>query len=242
MKLALIGYGKMGHAIEKIAVARGHEIVCIIDANNTSDFDSDAFRSADVAIEFTTPATAYDNCQRAFAQGVKVVSGSTGWTSRLPEVKQLCNEGKATLFYSSNYSIGVNVFFAVNEFLAKIMNKFSQYDVDMTEIHHIHKLDHPSGTAITLAEGILGNLERKTSWSEDSNSSSETLKIVAERKGEVPGTHIVKYTSPVDKITIEHEAFSRDGFALGAVVAAEWLKDKNGFFGMNDMLNLNELK
>lgn len=226
----------MGRAIEKIALGRGHEIVCAVDVDNRGDIRGDAFRSAQVAIEFTTPGTAFDNCAEALGQGVKVVSGSTGWTGRLPEIERLCQRLGGALFYSSNYSIGVNVLFAVNKYLAKIMDGFGQYDVAMREIHHIHKLDHPSGTAITLAEGIIGQMGRKTAWSEDS-SQADTLKITSERTGEVPGTHIIEYTSAVDKITLSHEAFSRDGFALGAVVAAEWLTDKTGFFGMADMLN-----
>lgn len=241
MKLALIGYGKMGHAIEKIALGRGHEIVCKIDADNMNDFDSEAFRSADVAIEFTTPDTAYGNCLRAFSKGVRVVSGTTGWINRLPEIKRMCDEGRATLFYSSNYSIGVNVLFAVNKYLAKIMNHLPEYNVDMTEIHHIHKLDHPSGTAITLAEGIIENIDRKDKWSEDSDADN-VVKIAYERKGEVPGTHIINYTSAVDKITISHEAFNREGLALGAVMAAEWLNGKQGFFGMDDMLNFSAIR
>lgn len=237
MKIALIGYGKMGHAIEKFALARGHEITCIIDINNPGDFDSPQFKSADVAIEFTTPSTAYDNCLRAMRNGVKVVSGSTGWTDRIPQLhKETENVPDATFFYSSNYSIGVNLFFAVNKYLAKLMNDFPQYDVEMKEIHHIHKLDHPSGTAITLANGIIENIDRKTAWTENEEHAGNEILIEHERIGEVPGTHIIRYKSPVDQITITHEAFSRDGFALGAVIAAEWLLDKTGFLGMDDML------
>lgn len=237
MKIALIGYGKMGHAIEKFALRRGHEIVCIIDIDNQEDFDSDKFKSAEVAIEFTTPATAYANCLRALQNGVKVVSGSTGWSDKLSQLRnEVANVPSATFFYSSNYSIGVNLFFAVNRYLARLMNGFEQYDVDMKEIHHIHKLDHPSGTAITLAEGIIENIDRKTAWTESPTPAENEIRIEHERTGEVPGTHIITYKSLVDRLTITHEAFSRDGFALGAVVAAEWLRDKTGFLGMNDML------
>lgn len=237
MKIALIGYGKMGHAIEKFALQRGHEIVSIIDVDNQCDFDSERFKSADVAIEFTTPSTAYDNCLRAINCGVKVVSGSTGWTDRIPQLRQAVeNNENATFFYSSNYSIGVNIFFAVNKYLARIMNGFGQYDVSMKEIHHIHKLDHPSGTAITLANGIICNIDRKTAWTESDTPAAGEVRIEHERTGEVPGTHIIRYKSAVDQITISHEAFSRDGFALGAVVAAEWVSDKTGFLGMDDML------
>lgn len=238
MKIALIGYGKMGRAIEKIAVNRGHEIVCIIDVNNQKDFESESFRSADVAIEFTTPATAFDNYKRAFGQGVAVVSGSTGWLDRIDEIKKDCENG-ATFFYSSNFSIGVNILFKVNKYLARLMNHFSDYNVSMKEIHHIHKLDHPSGTAITLAEGIIENTDRVNKWTE-SDDIAESVKITSERTGEVPGTHIIEYKSPIDSITIEHEAFSREGFALGAVIAAEWLNGKRGWHTMDEMLNIND--
>ena len=240
MKLALIGYGKMGHAIEKIAKSRGHEIVCIIDKDNISDIDSPEFASADVAIEFSTPETAYGNYLRAFSKGVRVVSGTTGWTNRLPEIRRMCDEGRGTLLYSSNFSVGMNVFFALNKYLARVMNHFPQYDADITEIHHIHKLDHPSGTAITLAEGIIENIDRKEKWSEESNSEN-VAHIAHERKGEVPGTHIINYTSEVDKITITHEALSREGLALGAVVAAEWLNGKQGFYTMDNVIDLNNI-
>ena len=240
MKLALIGYGKMGHAIEKIAKSRGHEIVCIIDKDNISDIDSPEFASADVAIEFSTPETAYGNYLRAFSKGVRVVSGTTGWTNRLPEIRRMCDEGRGTLLYSSNFSVGMNVFFALNKYLARVMNHFPQYDAEITEIHHIHKLDHPSGTAITLAEGIIENIDRKEKWSEESNAEN-VVHIAHERKGEVPGTHIINYTSEVDKITITHEAFSREGLALGAVVAAEWLNGKQGFYTMDNVIDLNNI-
>lgn len=238
MKLALIGYGKMGHIIEQIALSRGHEIVAIIDKDNTDDFDNKEFRSADVAIEFSTPATAVDNYLRAFAAGVPVVSGTTGWLEHLETVKSLCSQGKGTLFYSSNFSIGVNVFMAVNRYLAKIMNSFEQYNPTMHEIHHIHKLDHPSGTALTLAEGILQNIDRKSAWCEDESTAAESDLVISHaREGEVPGTHVITWDSPVDTITISHAAKSREGFALGAIVAAEWLKGRSGFFTMHNMLN-----
>lgn len=240
MKIAIIGYGKMGKEIERVAIERGHEIVCIIDADNQQDFDSDNFRRADVAIEFTMPTTAYANYIKAFNQGVAVVSGSTGWLDKLESVKEMCNEENATFFYSSNYSIGVNIFFALNKYLAKIMDRFSQYDVTMNEIHHIHKLDHPSGTAITLANGILENIERKNDWTEQVDTSADKLLITHEREGEVPGTHSIEYKSDVDRIVIEHEAFNRRGLALGAVVAAEWLKGKKGFHTMDQLMNITD--
>ena len=238
MKIALIGYGKMGHIIEEIARHRGHEIVAIIDKDNTDDFDNKEFASADVAIEFTTPQTAVENYLRAFAAGVPVVSGTTGWLEHLDTIKSLCEQGKGTLFHSSNFSIGVNVFMAVNRYLSKIMNDYGQYEPTMHEVHHIHKLDHPSGTALTLAEGILSNIDRKNAWCEPDkmNIADRDLVISHAREGEVPGIHKIKWESEVDTITIEHSAKSRAGFALGAVIAAEWLNGRSGFFTMNDML------
>lgn len=236
MKIALIGYGKMGKTIHRIAQQRGHEIVSIIDLDNQQDFNSDAFRSADVAIEFTTPSTAVDNYKKSFAQGVKVVSGSTGWTSHMAEIKELCDNTGATLFWSSNFSLGVNLFFALNKYLSALMNKFTEYVPSMTEIHHIHKLDHPSGTAITLAEGLIENVERINRWTEKTPDTDELL-INHQREGEIPGTHIINWDSPVDTITIEHKAKSREGFALGAVVAAEWAASHTGFLTMEQMMN-----
>ena len=240
MKIAIIGYGKMGKTIERIAKERGHEIVSVIDSENLNEFDSPAFASADVAIEFSTPATACDNYVKAFSKGVAVVSGTTGWIDRMEEMKAVCNEKNAAFFYSSNFSIGVNLFFELNKRLAKLMNKFSQYDVSINEIHHIHKLDHPSGTAITLANGILDNLDRKDAWTE-TEEGDDKLRIDHQRIGEVPGTHTVCYKSAVDSIKIEHEAFSREGFALGAVIAAEWMCGKKGCYSMEDMLNFKDL-
>ena len=236
MKIALIGYGKMGKAIEQIAISRGHEIVSVVDINNPDEFTSDRFKQADVAIEFTTPATAFDNYMKSFAAGVPVVSGTTGWLSHLPEIKAKCEHEGATFFYASNFSIGVNIFFAVNKYLAKIMNKFPDYNVSMTEVHHIHKLDEPSGTAITLAEGILENLDSKDRWTLEKEEKPTDLAIHAIREGEVPGIHEITYDSPVDYISIKHDAKSRAGFALGAVVAAEFTAGKKGFLGMDDML------
>ena len=234
MKIALIGYGKMGKTIEQIAIARGHEIVARIDIDNQDDFTSPEFKSADVAIEFSQPQSAMDNYRRAFAAGVKVVSGTTGWLESMPEVKEACENGN-TFFYSSNYSLGVNIFFALNKYLAKIMNGFANYEVSMEETHHIHKLDAPSGTAITLAEGIIENVSRIDCWTEEKSADNE-LQINHEREGEVPGTHIISWDSEVDTITIEHKAKSREGFALGAVVAAEWVASRNGFLTMKEMM------
>jgi len=236
MKIALIGYGKMGKTIERIARERGHEIVSIIDLDNTDDFDSDAFKSADVAIEFTVPQVALSNYRRAFASGVAVVSGTTGWTEELPELKKEIETGDKTLFWSSNFSLGVNVFMAVNKFLAGIMNQFPNYNVEMTEVHHTQKLDAPSGTAITLAEEILEKLDRKNAWVKENETKSTDMAIKSIREGQVPGIHTIRYESEVDSITITHDAKSREGFALGAVVAAEFTAGKKGFLGMEDML------
>ena len=237
MKIALIGYGKMGKTIERIARERGHEIVSVIDVDNLDDFDSEAFKSADVAIEFTIPKVALSNYRRAFASGVAVVSGTTGWTEELPQLKKEIEEGCNTLFWSSNFSLGVNIFMAVNKYLAKIMNEFPNYNVEMTEVHHTQKLDAPSGTAITLAEGILENVNRKTAWSKETESNPNELAIKSIRNGQVPGIHTIRYESEVDSIEITHDAKSREGFALGAVVAAEFTAGKKGFLGMNDLLN-----
>lgn len=236
MKIALIGYGKMGKTIEQIAKERGHEIVSIVDINNPEEIRSAAFRSADVAIEFTTPATAFANYMACFEANVPVVSGTTGWLDRLDEVKALCEKEGKTFFYASNFSIGVNIFFALNRYLAKIMDRFPAYDVRMTETHHIHKLDAPSGTAITLAEGILENLHRKTRWTLEKGEQPADLIIHAVREGEVPGIHEVVYESDADFISIKHDAKNRRGFALGAVLAAEFTAGKRGFLGMQDLL------
>ena len=248
MKLALIGYGKMGKEIERIARSRGHEIVSIIDLDNQQDFTSEAFRSADVAIEFTNPQAAYGNYLRAFEAGVKVVSGSTGWLKdHGDDVRRLCTEEGKTLFWASNFSLGVAIFSAVNKYLARIMNQFPEYDVTMEETHHVHKLDAPSGTAITLAEGILDNLDRKTSWvkgtllapdgtlSGSTQCAPEELPISSIRRDEVPGIHSIRYDSDADSITITHDAKNRSGFALGAVLAAEYTAQHTGLLTMEDL-------
>lgn len=248
MKIALIGYGKMGRMIEQIALERGHEIVSIIDVDNIGDFDSPAFASADVAIEFTNPTAAFGNYQRAFAHNVKVVSGSTGWMQEhKADVERMCTEGGQTLFWASNFSIGVAIFSAVNRYLAKIMNGFPQYDVQMEEVHHVHKLDAPSGTAITLAEEIINDLDRKDKWVKGfqqaadgtetgSNAvAADELPIASIRRGEVPGIHSISYDSEADKITITHDAHSRKGFALGAVLAAEYTKEHSGLLTTSDL-------
>ena len=249
MKIALIGYGKMGRMIEQIAKDRGHEIVCVIDVDNQQDFDSEAFKSADVAIEFTNPTAAYGNYLKAFRHNVKVVSGSTGWMKEHgDDVRRMCSaEGGQTLFWASNFSVGVAIFSAVNRYLAKIMNGFPQYDVEMEEVHHIHKLDAPSGTAITLAEEIISDVDRKKEWVkgvqrladgsvEGSNDvAADQLAIESIRRDEVPGIHSVVYDSDADCITITHDAHSRKGFAMGAVLAAEYTKDHSGLLTISDM-------
>lgn len=248
MNIALIGYGKMGHMIESICKERGHNIVSIIDVDNQDDFESAAFASADVAIEFTSPTAAYGNYLRAWKAGVKVVSGSTGWMKdHGDDVRRMCTEEGKTLFWASNFSIGVAIFSAVNRYLAKIMNQFPQYDVRMEETHHIHKLDAPSGTAITLAEEIIGDLDRKSSWVKGeqhladgtvegtNNVAPDQLAIESIRRDEVPGIHSIIYDSDADCITITHDAHSRKGFALGAVLAAEYTKNHEGLLTTSDL-------
>ncbi len=273
MKIAIIGYGKMGHMIERIALDRGHEISVIIDADNLADIDSKAFRKSDVAIEFSRPDSAVNNLLRCFSAGVPVVCGTTGWLDSLDAVKSVCESGKGAMLYSSNFSIGVNIFEAVSRYLAGIMNSYPQYSPSIEEVHHIHKLDHPSGTAITIAEELISVSNKVDKWAEtpepsESSENSEpsdnairdtqnaenadhTLYISHRREGEVPGIHSVTWDSPQDSITITHSAKSREGFALGAVLAAEWLAEKckkfsvgpikigsgeTGFFTMKDML------
>ena len=250
MKIALIGYGKMGKMIEQIARDRGHEIVSIIDIDNQDDFDSPQFASADVAIEFTSPTAAYGNYLRAFSKGVKVVSGSTGWMKdHGDDVRRMCGSEGKTLFWASNFSIGVAIFSAVNRYLAKIMNGFPQYDVRMEEVHHIHKLDHPSGTGITLAEEIVDNIDRKDSWCvgtltqpdgtvvTENTPAANQVAIDSIRRDEVPGIHSITYNSEADQITITHDAHSRKGFALGAVFAAEYTAGHQGLLTISDMFN-----
>lgn len=236
MKIALIGYGKMGKTIEEIALSRGHQIVCKIDINESGTFDSPEFASADIAIEFTTPSAAYNNYLQCFARHKAVVSGTTGWLDKLPDIQAQCADGSQTFFYSSNFSLGVNIFFEINRKLAAIMDKFDNYDVTMSETHHIHKLDAPSGTAISLAQCVTDNLQRKNTWTLAPQHRDDAIQITAYREGEVPGIHTIKYNSDVDYIELTHSAYSRRGFAYGVVLAAEFTNGKHGYLGMKDML------
>lgn len=237
MNIALIGYGKMGKEIEQIALTRGHKIVLKVDVSNADSYSVEELKQADVAIEFSTPEAALKNIYKCFDANVPVVVGTTGWLSKIDEVKEKCKKQNQTLFYASNYSIGVNLFFKLNEYLSKLMNNYSDYNVSMEEIHHVHKLDAPSGTAISLANQIIENNASKQKWVNEETSSKNELSIVSKRLDEVPGTHTVTYSSAVDEISITHIAHNRKGFALGAVVAAEWVKNKKGIFGMNDLMN-----
>lgn len=234
MKIALIGYGKMGKAIEAIATGKGHEIV--IRATSKDILTKEALSQADVAIEFTVPETAYENVLKCFEANVPVVSGTTGWLDKLPEINALCIEKKQAFLHATNFSVGVNIFFELNKKLAALMANQPQYNVWMEEIHHTQKKDAPSGTAISLAEQLLASVTRKTGWVNEETSDQEKLSIISKRIDPAPGTHIINYTSPIDDITITHTAHSREGFAAGAVVAAEWLKGKTGVFTMSEVL------
>lgn len=232
MKIALLGYGKMGQVIERIALERGHEIVLRKDEFNTYE----GLSTADVAIDFSVPMAAVDNISNCFYANVPVVSGTTGWLDRYDEMIALCKEKNGGFISSSNFSLGVNLFFGLNEYLAKMMAKIDGYKVTMEEIHHIHKLDAPSGTAISLAQGVIEN-SQYNNWTLE-NATEKEIYIEAVRTGEVPGTHTVTYDSGIDSIEIKHTAHNREGFALGAVIAAEWLAGKQGIFSMRDVLNI----
>lgn len=237
MKIALLGYGKMGKAIESvIAGIPQHEVILRYDGESAGPLTTSMLKEADVAIEFSTPDTAVLNIYTCFAAGVPVVVGTTGWHKQLPAVTLRCEETNSTLFWASNFSIGVNIFFAVNKYLAKVMNEQEQYDVTLEEIHHTEKLDAPSGTAITLATGVLEELDRKHVWVNQPAEGEEQLSIISKREEGVPGTHLVTYQSGIDTIEISHVAHSRLGFAQGAVKAAEWVHGKYGVYTMSDML------
>jgi len=238
MKIALLGYGKMGKEIEQVALAMKHEIVLKIGTNNLRDLTTENLKKADVAIEFSTPNTAVNNILKCFEASIPVVAGTTAWLDKMDEVKKICMEKNQAFFYASNFSIGVNLFFKLNEYLAGMMKSHPEYFPAMEEIHHIHKKDAPSGTAITLAEGLIKARGNMNKWILGESTNEQELPIHSKREGEVPGTHIISYISKVDKIQISHVAFSRKGFAEGAVHAAAWLIGKKGVFGMKDMLEL----
>jgi len=238
MKVALIGYGKMGKAIEEIAVSRGHSIVLKVSIDNLEDNTIDRIREADVAIEFTGPDSAYENILRCLDAGVPTVCGSTGWLDRLEEVRRHCRLKDGAFLYASNFSVGVNVFFELNRQLAALLANQPEYEPRITEIHHTEKRDAPSGTAITLAEQILEKIHRKKEWVNHISDNLDELEILSERVDPAPGTHTVTYDSPIDTITITHTAHNRRGFATGAVLAAEFIKGKKGIYGMRDVLGL----
>ncbi|QKZ12602.1 4-hydroxy-tetrahydrodipicolinate reductase [Spirosoma sp. KUDC1026] len=244
MNILLLGYGKMGKAIEQIALERGHQIAARINVDNRSDLDALTDDSVDVVIEFSSPEAAVDNITYCQKRGWPLVCGTTGWLGHRTEIEALCEEKKGAFFYASNYSIGVNLFFKLNKVLARFMHNYPSYEISMTEIHHTEKKDAPSGTAITLAEGIMDHIPTKNRWVDKAEpsaqiESTDAIAIESVREGVVPGTHTVRYESEVDRIEITHIAHSRQGFALGAVVAAEWLIGREGVFGMDDLLNLN---
>ena len=240
MNVALVGYGKMGKEIEAILVERGHKVALIIDMDNASDLNSSNLKEKmiDVAIEFSAPNAAFNNVVKCIEGGVPVVCGTTAWLDKLEDVEELCESKSGAFFYASNYSIGVNLMFKLNENLAKLMNNFPQYDVTVEEVHHTQKKDAPSGTAITIAEGIIENLDRKENWVGKTTTTPNELEVLAVRRSIVPGIHTVTYECDADSITLTHNARSRKGFAFGAVLAAEFIKGKSGSFSMDDLLNL----
>ena len=238
MKIALIGYGKMGKAIEEIAVAKGHQVVLKLDITNPEEFTTENLAKCDVAIEFTSPHSAVANLKKCFDAGLPVVCGSTGWLSQWDEIVAECNQKNASMVYASNYSIGVNLFFELNTYLAKLMNKYTDYDVMLDEIHHTQKKDAPSGTAITLAEQVLAGIPRKKLWVNHLSDNADELEIISERIDPAPGTHKIKYHSAIDDIEIIHTAHNRQGFAGGAVLAAEFIVGKKGIFNMKQVLGL----
>ncbi len=238
MKFALIGYGKMGKAIEEIALQRGHTIVLKIDENNLGDFTKEKITAAEVAIEFTSPHSALENIKKAIEFEIPTISGSTGWTERMEEINQLVKEKNGAFLYASNFSVGVNIFFEINKKLATLMAPHKEYEVILEEIHHTQKKDAPSGTAISLAEQILESIKRKKQWVNELSDNPEDLEIMSQRIDPAPGTHNVRYSSAVDTIEIIHTAHNRKGFALGAVLAAEFISDKKGIFSMKEVLGL----
>jgi len=237
MKIAILGYGKMGKVIEKIALKRGHSILLKVNRENL-DFDLKLLKNCDVAIEFSSPESAVNNINKCFDANVPVVVGTTGWYAEFNAVQERCISENKGLLHATNFSVGVNIFYEINKKLAALMDASNQYDVEIEELHHTQKLDAPSGTAITIAEGIIANLDRKVAWKNEVNVSENELAIESIRMEDVPGTHIVKYESDIDVIEIKHEAKNRNGFAFGAIIAAEYINDKNGVFTMKDVLSL----
>lgn len=238
MKIILVGYGKMGKTIEEQAISRGHEVVLRIDLDNAADLNPETASKADVAIEFTGPHSAFENVRRCMELGLPLVCGSTGWLDRFAEAEKICRETNGSFLYASNFSVGVNIFFELNKTLARLMSAHPEYDVSITEIHHTQKRDAPSGTAITLAEQVLTDVPRKQKWMNHESPKAEDLVIKSERKDPYPGLHKVTYTSAIDDIEIIHNAHSRTGFALGAVLAAEFIRNKKGIFSMKDVLGI----
>lgn len=240
MKIAIIGYGKMGHMIEEVAKSRHLDISCVIDIDNTEKFSSEEFRKSDVAIEFTTPSSAIEGILACFTAKVPVVVGTTGWDNSLPEIKDMCDKGMGTLLYASNFSIGMNIFMAINRYVTNIMNGFDSYDPSLLEVHHVHKLDHPSGTAITLAQQLTSISTRFKNWVEKElgqKADKGFLPVYHRREGEVPGIHTITWESDCDSIVMTHDAKNRLGFARGAVSAAQWLAGKKGFYSIGDFLS-----
>ena len=235
MRVAIIGYGKMGHEIEQVLLDRGHSVTLIIDQDNVADLNAANLANIDVAIEFTTPATAYHNVRTCIECGTPVVSGTTGWHEQLAELQELCREKQSTMIWSSNYSLGVNITFRLNRYLAELMNRFEGYNVAIEEIHHTQKKDAPSGTAISLADDIIKRVERKQCWVNEPTTEADAIAITSLREGTVPGTHTVTYLSDDDKIEVKHTLFSRRALALGAVVAAEFIAPKKGVFTIDDL-------
>jgi 4-hydroxy-tetrahydrodipicolinate reductase len=237
MKIALLGYGRMGKEIEKVALERKHRIVLKIDIDNLDDLTIASLKKADVAIDFSIPDGAYTNIMKCFEADIPIVCGTTGWLNKFDDVVSYCKQNHKTFFYASNYGIGVNIFFRINKYLAGILNKYKDYEIEIEETHHIHKLDAPSGTAITLAKGIIEKTERKDKWELNEQSAPSSIKIKALREDEIPGIHVVKYDSQVDLIEIKHSAKNRKGLALGAILAAEFIRTKVGYFNMDHLMN-----
>lgn len=238
LKIIIIGYGRMGQEIKQLAEKRGHEILMTIDKDNQEDFTPENLKKADVAIEFTLPDAAFDNIMKCFESDVPVVSGTTGWMDRFYDIRKYCLEHDQAFLYASNFNLGMNLFFKVNDYVAKIMNHYSNYDVGIEETHHVHKVDAPSGTAVKLAESLISEIKRKNKWKKEKSEAEDEIPVKSIREDEVPGIHRVMYSSSFDEIELKHSAKSREGFALGAVMAAEFIHDKQGVYSMDDLLNI----